>query len=54
MPDSDDGGRKASPKTRLRKTLIDEVQGKRTCVLVLGDGLNLQSGEPSGRGSAGG
>lgn len=54
MPDSDDDGRKASPKARLRKTLIDEVQGKRTCVLVLGDGLNLQAGEPSGRGSAGG
>ena len=46
MPDSDDDGRKASPKARLRKTLIDEVQGKRTCVLVLGDGVNLQSGEP--------
>jgi hypothetical protein len=54
MPDSDDDGRKASPKARLRKTLIDEVQGKANAVLVLGDGMNLQSGEPSGRGSAGG
>ena len=30
-------------KARLRRVLRDEVDGKRTCVLVLGDGVNLQA-----------
>jgi hypothetical protein len=30
-------------RARLRRVLIDEVDGKRTCVLVLGDGVNRQA-----------
>jgi hypothetical protein len=35
--------RSASPKDRLRRALRDEVDGKRTCVFVLGDGVNRQA-----------
>jgi hypothetical protein len=39
-------------RARLRRVLIDEVDGKRTCVLVLGDGVNRQAArQPPDRGS---
>jgi hypothetical protein len=31
------------PKVRLRRVLREEVEGKRTCVLVIGDGINAQA-----------
>lgn len=40
---SPSGTRRASAKARLRQALCDEVDGKRTCVLVLGEGLNKQA-----------
>jgi len=40
--------KKADARTRLRRVLRDEVEGKRTCVLVLGDGVNREASRRPG------